>query len=81
VPLIIDAGIGRPSHAVQAMELGYDGILLNTAVAQADDPVLMGHAFRQALAGGRAGFLAGAMRERQTAAPSTPTLGQPFWHQ
>jgi thiazole synthase len=81
IPLIVDAGIGRPSHAVQAMELGYDGILLNTAVAQANDPVLMARAFRQALEAGRSGYLAGAMSERQTAAPSTPTLGQPFWHQ
>lgn len=81
VPLIVDAGIGRPSHAVQAMELGMDAILLNTAVAQATQPILMGHAFRVALEAGRTGFLAGAMPERQTAQPSTPTLGMPFWHQ
>ncbi len=81
VPLIVDAGIGKPSHAVQAMELGYDGILLNTAVAQATDPVMMARAFRDALSAGRQGFLAGAMPERQTAQPSTPTLGTPFWHQ
>ncbi|MDX9873445.1 MAG: thiazole synthase [Spongiibacteraceae bacterium] len=81
MPLIVDAGIGRPSHAVQAMELGYDGILLNTAVAQARDPVLMADAFRDAVAAGRRGYLAGAMPERQTAQPSTPTLGVPFWHQ
>lgn len=81
VPLIVDAGIGRPSHAVQAMELGMDAILLNTAVAQATQPILMGQAFRVALEAGRTGFLAGAMPERQTAQPSTPTLGMPFWHQ
>lgn len=81
VPLIVDAGIGKPSHAVQAMELGYDGILLNTAVAQAGDPVLMAEAFAAALAAGRKGCLAGAMPPRQTAQPSTPTLGQPFWQQ
>ena len=81
VPLIVDAGIGRPSHAVQALELGYDGVLLNTAVAQAADPVLMAQAFRDALHAGRKAYLAGAMLERQTAQPSTPTLGTPFWHE
>jgi thiazole synthase len=64
-----------------ALELGYDGILLNTAVAQANDPVLMAQAFRDAIRAGRQGYLAGAMPERQTASPSTPTLGMPFWHQ
>ncbi|MBB3047331.1 thiazole synthase [Litorivivens lipolytica] len=81
IPLIVDAGIGKPSHAVMALELGYDGILLNTAVAQATDPVRMAKAFRDAIAAGRQGYLAGAMPERQTASPSTPTLGMPFWHQ
>lgn len=81
VPLIVDAGIGRPSHAVQALELGFDAILLNTAVAQATQPVTMARAFRAALQAGRDGYLAGAMPERQTAQPSTPTLGMPFWHQ
>ncbi len=81
LPLIVDAGIGKPSHAVQAMELGYDGILLNTAVAQAAQPVAMAEAFGAALSAGRKGYLAGAMPERQTASPSTPTLGMPFWHQ
>jgi thiazole synthase len=79
--LIVDAGIGKPSHAVQALELGYDAILLNTAVAQANEPVLMGEAFKLAVETGRKSFLAGAMPERQTAQPSTPTLGMPFWHQ
>lgn len=81
LPLIVDAGIGKPSHAVQAMELGYDGVLLNTAVAQAADPVLMAEAFGCSIQAGRAAFKAGAMPERQTAKPSTPTLGTPFWHQ
>ena len=81
IPLIVDAGIGKPSHAVQAMELGYDGILLNTAVAQAANPVMMAQAFKGAVETGRLGYLAGAMAERQTAQPSTPTLGMPFWHQ
>lgn len=81
VPLIVDAGIGRPSHAVQALELGMDAILLNTAVAQASDPVGMAQAFRDAVSAGRAAWCAGAMPPRQTAQPSTPTLGMPFWHQ
>lgn len=81
LPLIVDAGIGRPSHAVQALELGYDGILLNTAVAQANHPITMAGAFRDAVNAGRSAYLAGAMPERQTASPSTPTLGMPFWHQ
>ena len=53
VPLIVDAGIGAPSHAVQAMELGYDAVLLNSAVAQAADPVAMARAFRLGDRGGR----------------------------
>lgn len=81
VSLIVDAGIGKPSHAVQALELGYDAILLNTAVAQANDPVLMGEAFKLAVESGRKSYLAGSILERQTAQPSTPTLGMPFWHQ
>ena len=81
LPLIVDAGIGKPSHAVQAMELGYDGILLNTAVAQASQPVTMAEAFRDALSAGRKAYRAGAMPARQTASPSIPTLGMPFWHQ
>ena len=81
LPLIVDAGIGKPSHATQALELGYDGVLLNTAVAQASDPVRMAEAFRLAVEAGRHSYLAGAMPERQTAQPSTPTLGTPFWHQ
>ncbi len=81
VSLIVDAGLGKPSHAVQAMELGFDAVLLNTAVAQAADPVLMATAFAEAISAGRKSFLAGAMPQRQTAKPSTPTLGTPFWHQ
>lgn len=79
--LIVDAGIGKASHAVQAMELGYDGVLLNTAVAKANDPTLMAQAFAEGISAGRKSFLAGTMSERQTAQPSTPTLGTPFWHQ
>jgi thiazole synthase len=81
MPLIVDAGIGKPSHALQALELGYDGVLLNTAVAQAADPILMAQAFGEAISAGRKSYRAGAMLERQTAQPSTPTLGTPFWHE
>lgn len=81
MPLIIDAGIGRPSHAIEAMELGYDGILLNSAVALAQDPVAMAKAFALAVEAGRMGYEAGAMQERELASPSTPTVGTPFWHQ
>lgn len=80
VQIIIDAGIGKPSHAAQAMEMGFDGVLLNSAVALAADPVLMARGFARALEAGRAGFEAGAMPERNFASPSTPTLGTPFWH-
>lgn len=80
VTLLVDAGIGLPSHAVQAMELGYDGILLNSAVAQAQAPIRMAEAFKYAVEAGRMGYLAGSMPEKDTAQPSTPTLGTPFWH-
>lgn len=76
VPLIVDAGIGRPSHAAAAMELGYDGVLLNTAVAMAGDPVVMAGAFAQAVEAGRAAFLAQPMECRDIAMPSTPLLGK-----
>lgn len=77
VPIIVDAGIGVPSHAAQAMELGADGILLNTAVAQARDPVLMAEAMRDAIIAGRKAYLAGRMPERRLAAPSSPMEGIP----
>lgn len=79
--LVIDAGIGLPSHAVQAFELGYDAILLNSAIAQATDPITMASAFAHACQAGRQGYLAGRMPERQVAQPSTPIMGMPFWHQ
>ena len=79
--LILDAGIGKPSDACQAMEMGYDGVLLNSAVALADNPVLMAKAFAQAIEAGSQGYVAGLMQQRQTAHPSTPTLDTPFWHQ
>jgi thiazole synthase len=78
VPLVVDAGIGLPSQAVQAMELGYDGILLNTAVARAGNPARMAAAFAQAITAGREAFLAEPMLPRDMAEPSTPVLGQAF---
>ncbi len=80
-PLIVDAGIGLPSHAAAAMELGYDAVLLNTAVAKAGDPVAMARAFGQAVEAGRAGFEADPMEQRDMASPSTPVAGTPFWRQ
>jgi thiazole synthase len=76
IPLIVDAGIGLPSHAAAAMEAGYDGVLLNTAVAKAGDPVAMARAFARGVEAGRAAFLAGPMEARDMAAPSTPVLGR-----
>ncbi|MGZ8217737.1 thiazole synthase [Methylomagnum sp.] len=81
VPMIIDAGIGLPSHACQVMEWGYDGVLLNTAVAQAADPVALAQAFKQAIGAGRLAYLGGAMAARDSAEASTPVVGTPFWHQ
>ncbi len=80
VPLLVDAGLGLPSHACQVMEWGYDGVLLNTAVALATDPVQMAGAFADAVAAGRAARMAGAMTPQEAAQPSTPVLGTPFWH-
>ena len=77
--LIVDAGLGLPSHAARVLEMGYDGVLLNTAVARADDPVRMAAAFGGAVAAGRLAFEAGAMAESETAHPSTPIVGTPFW--
>lgn len=79
VPLIVDAGMGAPSHAAQAMELGFDAVLLNTAVAKAGDPVAMAEAFAAAVRAGRIAFRAGMMEMRDMAAPSTPVAGTPFF--
>jgi len=78
-PLVIDAGIGAPSHAAAAMELGYDAVLLNTAVAKAENPPKMASAFAQAIRAGREGFEAGLMPRRNMATPSTPVAGTPFF--
>ena len=78
ITLIVDAGIGAPSHAALAMEIGFDGVLLNSAIAQAKDPVQMAGAFRDAIRAGRAGHLAGVIPPQPFATPSTPVMGQPF---
>lgn len=78
VPLVVDAGIGLPSHAAQAMELGYDAVLTNTAVAQAGDPVAMARAMALAVEAGRAAHLSDPMAPRDMAVPSTPVIGRAF---
>lgn len=79
--LIVDAGLGRPSQAMAALELGFDGVLLNTAVASAVHPAAMARAFREATDGGRRAWQAGLMQARSQAQASTPSAGLPFWHQ
>ena len=75
VPVVVDAGVGTASDACVTMEQGVDGILMNTALADARDPVLMAHAMRLAVDAGRAAFLAGRMPRREVAVPSSPTTG------
>lgn len=77
--LIVDAGIGAPSHAAQAMEMGFDACLLNTAVAKAGDPIQMAEAFSQAVVAGRNAFEAGLMETKDMASPSSPVAGTPFF--
>ncbi|GAC1043480.1 thiazole synthase [Rhizobium sp. No.120] len=76
VPLIVDAGIGRPSHAATVMELGFDAVLLNTAVAGASDPAAMAEAFAKAIDAGRQAYGAGMLEPRDMAVPSTPVIGK-----
>lgn len=78
IPLVIDAGLGLPSQAARAMELGYDGVLLNTAVARAGDPAAMAEGFAVALEAGRLAREADPMEPRDMAAPSSPVIGQAF---
>jgi thiazole synthase len=78
LPLIVDAGLGTPSHAAQALELGFDAVLVNTAIAQAGEPVAMAAAFAQAVEAGYAARLAGPIEPRDMAAPSTPVIGTAF---
>lgn len=76
VPLIVDAGIGRPSHAASVMEHGYDAVLLNTAVAGAGDPAAMAEAFALAIDAGRLAHKAVPLEPRDMAVPSTPVIGK-----
>jgi thiazole synthase len=76
VPMVIDAGLGLPSHAADALEMGFDAVLLNTAVAQAGDPVAMARAFALAVQAGALAHAADPMAPRDMAAPSTPVLGK-----
>jgi thiazole synthase len=78
VTLVVDAGIGSPSDASQAMELGFDAVLLNSAVALAHDPVVMARAFKLAIEAGRLGYEAGVMAKQDMAVATTPVTGQPF---
>lgn len=80
ITLVVDAGLGAPSHAAAALELGFDAVLLNTAIARAVDPVAMAKAFRLGVDAGRAAYEAGLMEARDFASPSTPVVGTPFWH-
>ncbi len=75
VPIIVDAGVGTASDACITMEQGVDGVLMNTALAAADDPVGMAHAMRLAVRAGRLAYLAGRMPAREIAIPSSPTRG------
>ena len=78
IPMVIDAGIGLPSHATKAMELGFDAILLNTAIAKAGDPIVMAEAFSHAIISGALGLNADPMEPRDMANPSTPIFGKAF---
>ena len=78
VPMVIDAGIGLPSHAARAMEMGFDAVLLNTAVAKAGDPEKMAGAFSEAVRAGKAAYQARPMEATDMAEPSTPVFGKAF---
>lgn len=75
VPVVVDAGLGLPSHAAEAMEMGADAVLVNTAIATAENPILMGDAFRLATESGRKAYLAGRSPEKKTASASSPLTG------
>ena len=78
VPMVVDAGLGLPSQAAAAMEMGFDAVLLNTAVAKAGDPAAMAEAFARGVEAGRLAFEADPMEPRDMAAPSTPLIGRAF---
>src|SRR6201994_2077481 len=80
ITLVVDAGTGARPRAPEALELGYDAVLLNTATAKAADPVAMASAFRLGVEAGRTAYQAGLMQARAFSSPSTPVVGTPFWH-
>ncbi len=75
VPVVVDAGLGAPSHAAEAMEMGADAVLVNTAIAVAGDPVLMAKAFKKGVEAGREAFVAGMRQPQKKAEPSSPLTG------
>ena len=75
VPVIVDAGLGVPSHACEAMEMGADAVLVNTAIATAENPVMMADAFREAVRAGRKAYLSGRSAEKEGADASSPLEG------
>lgn len=75
IPVVIDAGIGRPSHAAEAMEMGADAVLANSALAVADNSVLIGEAFKLAVEAGRKGYISGLPEKRNIASASSPLTG------
>jgi thiazole synthase len=75
VPVLVDAGVGTASDAAVAMELGCDGVLMNTAIAEAKDPIMMALAMKSAVEAGRLAYLAGRMAKRRYADPSSPLAG------
>ena len=75
IPVIIDAGIGTASDATIAMEMGCDGVLINSAIANAKKPILMARSFKNAVISGRQSYLAGRMKKNYFASPSSPTFG------
>jgi thiazole synthase len=79
IPLVVDAGLGAPSQAAEVMEMGYDAVLLNTAIAKAGDPAKMAGGFAKAVEAGRLAFEAGLIEPRDMATPSTPVAGTPFF--
>lgn len=75
VPVVVDAGLGAPSHAAEAMEMGADAVLVNTAIATAEDPIAMAQAFKLGVEAGRKAYLAGRPAEKMTAEASSPLTG------
>lgn len=79
--LIVDAGIGKPSHAASVMEMGYDAVMINTAIAKAGNPAAMAGSFAAAIEAGRTAFVSGMIAESTHAIASSPLIDRPFWHQ